>query len=47
MVCTHSEWILAIKHRTTILQSTDPKKLSNKEGTRGGMLESHSEGEIK
>jgi hypothetical protein len=26
-------WILAIKYRITMLQSTDPKKLSNKEGS--------------
>ena len=28
------KWTLAIKYRTTTLQSTDPKKLSNKEGPR-------------
>ena len=28
------KWILAIKTRITMLQSTDPKKLSNKEGPR-------------
>jgi hypothetical protein len=29
------QWILVIKYRITMLQSTDPKRLSNKEGPRG------------
>jgi hypothetical protein len=28
------KWILVIKYRTTTLQNTKPKKLSNKEGPR-------------
>jgi hypothetical protein len=28
------KWILAIEYRITMLQSTDPKMLSNKEGSR-------------
>jgi hypothetical protein len=40
------KWTLAIKYRIAMLQSTDPKKPSNKEGPREG-AESHPEGEIQ
>jgi hypothetical protein len=33
-------WALTIKCRTTMLQSTDPKKLCNKESTKA-MCDSH------
>ena len=28
------KWILAIKYRITMLQSTEPKKLNNKDGSK-------------
>jgi hypothetical protein len=40
------KWALAIKYRTRMLQSTDPKKINNKEGLKED-CESHSEGETK
>jgi hypothetical protein len=39
-------WLLVIKYRISMLQTTDTKKLSNKEGP-GGMVDSHSEEEIE
>jgi hypothetical protein len=32
------KWTLAVKERTVILQLRNPKRLSNKEGTRGAHI---------
>jgi hypothetical protein len=39
-------WVLAIKYRILVLQSSDPRQLNNRQG-QGSMLESHLEEEIK
>ena len=46
MVYDHLQLDISHMSRITMLQSTDPKKLSNNEGPRE-VCESHSEGETR